>query len=737
MPYPDQYPTLSFETVGSVRIVDIASRLPSKAGASYTTRSPWAIRKILVHYHAGGPHGTSNMPTTGANAGIPQSCINTANFAIAHDDPNTKDREGADALGYAYHYDIGYAEHTDAGTDYCFRTQLETNNSWHTGHGQNEMGIAISHMGAMRELSNPKGQFKTPDDGRPSAFQRRVFPIVLKHLQDKHGISNLHVEGHFQHEKPACPGWDIEYWVMQHEDKVRKSGKGFCWPINPDGGNSSAFLSNEAASNIPSAKKLVANNLNGGSGYFPITRRHTWHDGAHLFGTQGQHVHAIHDGWIVGARVNRSPVKDDSGNDFGSANFVLILHEDPGLVDLLDSRTHVAENMVPVPIRYFSLYMHLKPLDFVFDWLSKLTDRDMARFRDATVLDAPALNLSGVALPVKAGDVIGVIDKHNPFAARPATAVAAKSDVYDASKHSVLHFEIFSSSNLVERFDPDTELSKKWTIEDPNANVFADEFAARLEKLTGIPAADLTAYKTAAADADKADPQQQDASVWAQHMTPALNNTFSKLIAKHTSEWQADFDKVLDKRAKDWGLDDAAKKSTKKIVAAFKWWDDVYKTTGSYDKKQTFLPDAALSHHYHPIRMLCWLAGLRRTLDHLPTGGEGADGYPVSTNIYADLPDYQRIKPIHAAAASGATQVLIHAGHIEDRLKGSSIRFANHLKVYEIDSYAKEMNKGTHVAWKLTLKQALDKAVPATTRYKLGNYGWHFENDFAWTTDLV
>lgn len=734
MPYPDQFPTLTFETVGTVRIVDIASRLPAAPGNGYTTRSAWAIRKILIHYHAGGPHGTSKMTTTGANAGIPESCINTANFAIAHDDPNTKDREGADALGYAYHYDIGYTEHTDGGFDFCFRTQDETRNSWHTGHGQNEMGIAISHMGGHREFWNPKGQFKTPDDGRPSAFQRRVMPIVLKHLQDKHGISNLHVEGHFQHEKPACPGWDIEFFIMQHEDKVRKEGKAFCWPINPDGGNAAVFIPNDTAKVIPQAKKLVANNLKGGSGFFPITRRQTWHDGAHLFGTAGQAVRAVHDGWIVGARVNNT-VKDDKSNDFGSSNFVLILHEDPGLVDELDSRTFVRENRIPIPIRYFSLYMHLKPLDLIFDWLTALNTRDAEKFRALTAPNAGAMNLSGVAIPVKAGDIIGVIDKHNPFAARPATAPAVQSDVYDAAKQNVLHFEIFSSSNLLATFDPDPERAKKWTIEDPNANVFADEFVDRIDKLDGVTDADTKLYKDAAAAADKADPQQQDASAWTKQLTPALNNTLSKLVAKHVSEWSADFDSVIDKRAKDWGLDDEAKKSIKKVVASFKWWGDVYKTSGTYYAKQTFLPDGAVSHHYHPIRMLCWLAGLRRTLDHLPTGGVDASGYPISTNIYADMPD-TNIRTVRAAAAVGDKEVSLDKAHLEDRLKGSSVRFDNHDKVYEIDSYSKGMNKTVFVEWKVVLKEGLAQAIAKTTKYKLGNYGWHYENDFDWNTDL-
>jgi len=734
MPYPDQFPTLTFETVGSLRIVDLVSHLPTRAGASYQTRDKWAIRKVLIHHHAGAPKGTEKFDAKGADAGVPKSCIQTAKFFTGDDDPATKDKEGKEWPGYAYHYDIGYDAHTDGGFDYAMRTQAETVNSHHTGAGQNEMGVSISHFGSLREFWNPKGQYKTGTDGRPSDFQRRVFPQVVKYLQDKHSISNLHVQAHFQHGKPACPGWDLEYWIMHHEDKPRKDGKGFCWPINPDGGNAAAFIPNDTTKAIPQAKKLVANNLSGGSGFYPISRRYTWHDGIHLFGAAGQAVRAVHDGWVVGARVTKN-VKDEKSNDFGSANFVLILHEDPGLVDLLDSRTHVKKDLVPIPIRYFSLYMHLAPLEYQFEWLEKLYNRDPQRFADLTHPGTAALNLSGVAIPVKAGEIIGVIGKHNPFAARPATATAAKAGVYDAAKHNLLHFEVFSSSNLLQLFHPDPALHKAWTIEDPNANVYADEFVARLEKITGILPADTAAYKAAAANADKADPQQQDASAWTKELTPALNNTLSKVVAKHVSEWSADFDKVIDKRAKDWGLDADAKKSTKKMVGDLKWWAEVYKNTGVHKAKQTFLPAGSVSHHYHPVRILCWLAGLRRTLDHLPTGGVDSAGFPLSTNIYADLPD-TNIKSVRAAAAAGSKDILLDKGHVEDRLKGSSVRFENHDKVYDIDSYSKVMNKTVHVEWKVSLRQGLAEALTKSTKYKLGNYGWHFEADFDWNTDL-
>lgn len=761
MPYPEQY-GFPFETVGTMRIVDVAAALPRSPepnvfSASHPTapgkpkyspaRHAWCIRKLLLHHHAGSHKETDVLLTSGPHKGIPRKMIDLANMVM----------NGGDSYQgtYAYHYDIGFQEHTDGGFDIVFRTQHETDNSWHTGT-PNSIGLGISQFGGLREPTFEDGEYFAPDGGRPSAFQRRCLPAVVAHLQTKHEVSDLHVGGHFQYEKRMCPGWDTEFWVMHREERPRREGRAFCWPINPDGSNKPAFIPNDVAKSVPQAKRLLANVRAGGSGLYPVSRYFTWHDGAHLFGKTGQHVHAVRDGWIVAARMRKS-VADDAGNDFGSANFVLILHEDPGLYDPLDKRTwETGRERYPVPLRYFSLYMHLAPLDLIFPWLDRLTNRDLPTFSALTTPGDKAVHIAGISVPVKAGEVIGVIGTHNPFAGRAADAPAASAAVYAADKHSVLHFEMFSSSNLVERFNPDPELHKQWTISDAVTISQPKHLLDRLDKLTGLSAADKAAIRAAVDAAEKADPTQQDVSAWTTQVTPAIDNALSKVIAKHTSEWHDDWAKIIDARAATWKLDAAAKAAMKKRVAAFQWWKQAYVTHGQnnlHNALNTWLPKAGVSHHYHPIRLLTWLAGLRRVLDHAPTGGIDASGYPVSTSILADMPLDTKV----LAEAAASTKVVslpkmyskaqrkdkAHAKNwyksveIEEaRLTNSSLRFASHRKVYEIESATKKMKGTTFVNWEVTLKEPLAEKVKASSPCKLGNYGWHFEADFDWNTDL-
>lgn len=755
--YPEEF-GFPFETVGSMRIVDIAAALPRAAlpnnfSASHPTaagkpkygpdRHPWCIRKLIVHHHAGSHKETNLLTASGANKGIPVKMVNLANMVMGGEDKY----QGT----YAYHYDIGFVEHTDGGFDIVFRTQHEVFNSWHTGT-PNSIGLGISQFGSHREPTFEDGQYSEPDAGRPPAFQRRCLPAIVAHLQTKHEVSDLHVGGHFQYEKQMCPGWDTEFWVMQREERPRREGRAFCWPINPDGSNKPAFIPNDVTKSVPQAKQLVANTRAGGSGSYPVSRYFTWHDGAHLFGKAGQHVHAVRDGWIVAARM-RKGVTDDAGNDFGSSNFVLMLHEDPGLFDPHDKRTYEkGRENYPVPLRYFSLYMHVAPLDLIFPWLDRLTKRDMPTFAALTTPGEKAVHISGISVPVKAGEVIGVIGKHNPFAGRAATATSVNAAAYAADKHSVLHFEMFSSANLIERFNPDAELHKKWTITDGVTISQAKHFLDRIDKLDGLSAADKAAIRAAVDAAEKADPTQQDASAWTSQITGAIDNSLSKVISKHTSEWYDDWAKIIDARAATWKLDNTAKTAMKKRVAAFQWWKQAYVTHGEdnlHNAKNTWLPAAGVTHHYHPIRLLCWLAGLRRTLDHAPTGGIEASGYPISNNIFADLPlDTKVLAKVDAgkklvslpktySKAQKTSPVTYKQVELEEaRLTNSSLRFANHKKVYEIESAVKKMKGAAFVNWEVTLKEPLAKEVKASSACKLGNYGWHFEVDFDWNTDL-
>lgn len=721
-----------------MRIVDIVDHLPVHATKQFSTRHKWAIRKILVHHHAGSPKGTAKKEASGTYKGVPTSCVLTANFFVGEDDPNTKGAEGKEWPGYAYNYDIGYDADIEAGRDYIYRTQADNVQSWHTGAGQNEMGIAISHFGSLREQDHLTGQFKTPNDGKPSDFQKRCFPAAVEYLQTKYKVSDLHVQGHFQHKKPACPGWDTEFWIMHREERPRREKRAFCWPVNPGDPNKALFFGAGSKKDIDTAKDYMTNTFDGGSGLYPFSRTLLWHDGVHLFSGSASKAFCIRDGWVVAARFDKTvKVKDSTGTeiDYGSANFVLVLHEDPGLYDMLDNRTY-GENNSPYPLKYLSLYMHLGKLDETIPWVKLLKERDPDRWTKIQAAPDKVYNLSGIALPVRAGDQLGVMGKHNPFAARPTTAPApAKQAVYDNAKNKyVMHFEIFSETNLLEKFDPDKKLAGSWTITDADKNAAAEDIVKKLDKLEGVQDADTKAFNDAAAAADKADPGQQDASAWTNNLTKGILNTLSKVVAKHASEWNADWDSIINKRFKTWGLDNAGKEHLKKVIAGFKWYKDAYKNDGIHTAKLTGLPATGIVFHYHPVRMLMWLGHLTRTLDHQPTGGVDSSGYPISTNVYADIPTSTICK---AAVPAGTKAVALPNNLPEDRLKGSSIRFTGHTGVYEIESYSQKMNGKTFVEWSVTLKQGVAKDVAKASKAKIGNYGWHFEAGFAWATDLV
>lgn len=750
MPYPDQF-GFTYEDVGTLRIVDIAGHVPVHASKTYGKRHKYAIRKILVHHHAGAAKGTATRETTGAYVGVPKSCVQTAKFCVDPDDPNKPGVQGRDFPGYAYHHDIGYHDDTEAGRDIIFRTQASNVVSYHTGAGQNEMGISISHFGSLREQYNLKGQYNAPNDGKPSDFQKRCFPVVVDHLQSTYKVSDLHVQGHFQHKKPACPGWDTEFWIMHREERPRRTKRAFAWPVNPAGAMTPAFLEGVASKDLAAAKKLVQQAKDHASGFYPFGRTHLWHDGVHFSNAAAQPVFAVRDGWVVAARfdkdvkVKHKPGKDaaEVEIDYGSANFVLVLHEDPGLYDPLDARTY-GESNTPRPLRYLALYMHVSRLTDATPWVKLLKERDPDRWKKIEAAPEKVYNLSGVALPVRAGEVVGAMGKHNPFAARPATAPApVNAATYsNAANNFVVHFELFSEENLLERFDPDKNLHKKWTLTDADKNILAEDIVNKLGKLDGVTTADIDDLKAAIKAADAADPTQNDASAWAQHLTPKLNNALSKVVVKHASEWHADWDAVINARYKAWGLDVAGRDHLKKVIAEFKWYKDAFKADSlttdsirtSHTGKLAGLPATGAAFHYHPIRLLMWLGSLARTLDHAPTGGIDASGYPISTNVYADIPTTITVL---AAAAAGAKEVSLPKATAEDRLRNSSIRFAGHSTVYEVESHAKSPSDKTFTSWKVTLKAPLEKDVAKSAKAKLGNYGWHFEAGFNWADDLV
>ena len=708
--------------------MDIAGLLPTHATKVFRTRKDWAIRKILIHQHAGAAKSTVDKRADG----VPKACKSTADFVIRPEDPTTPGVQGRDNAGYGYNYDIGYGDDKSDGKDLVYQTQFIDKISHHTGAGQNEMGVAISHMGYMRHLDAQTGASYSPNDGKPHDAQKRVLPQMVDYLQQKYGISDLHVQGHFQHKKPACPGWDIEYWLMRREHRPRVAGKGFCWPIDLPEFSTPPFLV-DSADAIRDARRLVANNKQGGTGFFPFGRRFLWHDGVHLFPPEGENanVYAVRDGWVVGARVEKNVVLN--GKDYGSASFVLVMHEDPGLYDPFDSRTYGSKRR-PNPLTYHSLSMHLMPLDDSIDWVVMLKDRDRTRYDELFASPEIGRNLSAVGLPVKAGEIIGKVGKHNPFAARHPDLDATDDAVFEAQRHSVLHFEMFFRDNLIKRFDPDDKLHQSITIRDTDRDSIADDIVRKLERSRGFSDESLTLLRTAIADADTADPGFQDASAWSTSLGDDLNNALGQMIVEHRSEWNADWDSVINARYRNWGLTVAERDHFKEVISQFQWWTEVVRTESGYRSKVTGLAPHVRPFYANPIRLLCWLHGLRRELDHEISGGHDAAGYPISTNIAADL---WILTPVRAAASKGDSSIRLRSSVDEGKFDGGSFRLKKHSKVYEISSFSANRAGARVTSYDITFSPPLEDDVRRGTQIKLGNYGWHFEQSFDWDTDLT
>ena len=93
----------------------------------------------------------------------------------------------------------------------------------------------------------------------------------------------------------------------------------------------------------------TANESKGNGGWYPMGINQTWHGGIHIPGKKDEPVHAMFDGFVVAARFGNQATK------LGHNNFILLKH------------------IVPIPnkaggeprnFEFFTLYMHLAPIDF-------------------------------------------------------------------------------------------------------------------------------------------------------------------------------------------------------------------------------------------------------------------------------------------------------------------------------------------------------------------------------------
>src|SRR5262249_32061995 len=220
-------------------------------------------------------------------------------------------------------------------------------------------------------------------------------------------------------------------------------------------------------------------------------------------------------------------------------------------------------------------------------------------------------SFADVGLPVKAGDVIGYVGTHDPFAGMDKNKKVSDSDVFDDKHHAVLHFEMFSATNLVKQLEDDA-VGKKWNVEDADENALAEVVAKKLADVPGMKGPGDT-LKTRLEDMDTNDPRNEDPSRIAGAMQDDLLEPLSCLICHHVNEWTADWKSVLDGWYREWGLakgkkpedDKRIKKSVAhllEVMGSFKWGATLKDYRG-----QPLTGDEKHPHYYHPVRFLNWI----------------------------------------------------------------------------------------------------------------------------------
>lgn len=111
-----------------------------------------------------------------------------------------------------------------------------------------------------------------------------------------------------------------------------------------------------------------ANERDGAGGWYPMGMNQTWHGGIHIPGKKGDKVLAMFDGVIVAARFGTEAVK------LGHNNFIVLRHDIP-----IPSRS----GGDPKIFTFYSLYMHLAPIDF-----RNITDDSPKWVQEVARLDA-------------------------------------------------------------------------------------------------------------------------------------------------------------------------------------------------------------------------------------------------------------------------------------------------------------------------------------------------------------
>jgi len=352
------------------------------------------------------------------------------------------------------------------------------------------------------------------------------------------------------------------------------------------------------------AELYYANNQTQTTGWFPMGVNQTWHGGIHLTAPAGTPIRAITDGVLVAARAGCA------GGPFGDNDFVLLRHEIPMGVP----KKGVAQKTFV----FFSLYMHLAPLDLkrldesAPSWLRDLYgSTPPGELGDATCADHPWLGLGDELPALLRGDIAKIPWRENPTYVGSG-AVLGTIGQFGMTRDALdptVHVEVFAEPGWKDVVD--MAANSRWLVElddDLGHDLFVED--PSILALFGQPQGSVVAR-----GGRPVLPPSVIEEFWRDTSDHKLEQGWlRKVVARHVSEWSDQVDWVLAlSQAETW---DDKIRDFKAIMQGSVLGQEIIRSALPY----IWLSKEVAAHigldtkdwrgivdHFHPIYFLMWL----------------------------------------------------------------------------------------------------------------------------------
>jgi hypothetical protein len=189
---------------------------------------------------------------------------------------------------------------------------------------------------------------------------------------------------------------------------------------------------------------------------------------------------------------------------------------------------------------------------------------------------------------------------------------------------------MFSKDNLLEKFGFNAGVARNWTIDDGTRNPLVE---ARHRDPRGDygDAALFARLNTRRTELEGIDPHEERADLAPQSEHAEFQDAMSKIVAHHISEWAAQWSQIPravwgGNRAGAWrNARDQWDLFNEHYVDEMQWLRSAWATPATRQQLQLSTrwiasmrpwPPRHQFYYFHPIRMLNWLNGLSRGLEH-------------------------------------------------------------------------------------------------------------------------